>query len=99
MARQDDAKIIQRVLGGETNAYAELLERYGAKVYGLVVRLVGIEAEAEELTQDAFVQAYTHLSVEGETQNRIYMLQYTGDRAMTAHDGKVTIVIKIKPDK
>ena len=35
------------------------------------------------------------LSVEGEAQNRIYMLQYTADRAMKARDGKVTIVIKI----
>ena len=62
MASKDDARIIQRVLGGETEAFAELLERYGAQVYGLVARLVGIEAEAEELTQDAFVRAYTHLS-------------------------------------
>ena len=35
------------------------------------------------------------LNVEGETQNRIYMLQYTGEWAMKAHDGKVTIVIKM----
>ncbi len=39
------------------------------------------------------------LNVEGEAQNRIYMLQYTGDRAMNARDGKVTIVIKIKTKK
>ena len=35
------------------------------------------------------------LSVEGEAQNRIYMLQYTADWAMKARDGKVTIVIKM----
>jgi len=36
------------------------------------------------------------LAVEGERQNRIYMLQYTGNRPMQAHDGKVTIVVRIK---
>ncbi len=79
MARKDDAKLIQRVLGGETDAYAELLERYGAKVYGLVVRLVGIEAEAEELTQDAFVQAYTHLAdfrAEADFATWLYRIAY-----------------------
>jgi len=36
------------------------------------------------------------LAVEGERQNRIYMLQYTGNRPMQATDGKVTIVIRMK---
>lgn len=36
------------------------------------------------------------LAVEGEQRNRIYMLQYTGQRPMQAHDGKVTIVIRMK---
>lgn len=61
MAKTDDARVIQQVVGGDTNAFAQLLERYGAKVYGLMVRLVGDDAEAEDLVQETFVQAYTHL--------------------------------------
>lgn len=79
MARKDDAKIIRQVLGGETQAFAELLERYGAKVYGLVVRLVGTDAEAEELTQDTFVQAYTHLAdfrAEADFATWLYRIAY-----------------------
>ncbi|MBO4487422.1 MAG: DUF5024 domain-containing protein [Bacteroidaceae bacterium] len=36
------------------------------------------------------------LAIEGARQDRIYMLQYTGSRPMQGHDGKVTIVIKMK---
>ena len=62
MAQKDDVSIIIRqVLSGDTEAFSLLLERYGGKVYGLVMRLVADELEAEELTQEAFVQAYIHL--------------------------------------
>ena len=36
------------------------------------------------------------LAVEGERQDRIYMLQYTGKGPMQGRDGKVTVVIKMK---
>jgi DNA-directed RNA polymerase specialized sigma24 family protein len=38
------------------------MERYGSKVYGLAARLVGNDLEAEETTQETFIQAFTHLS-------------------------------------
>lgn len=36
------------------------------------------------------------LAVEGESRDRIYMLQYTGKRPMQGRDGKVTVVMKVK---
>lgn len=36
------------------------------------------------------------LAIDGERQKRVYMLQYTGERAMQGRDGKVTIVIRLK---
>ena len=36
------------------------------------------------------------LAVDGERQNRVYMLQYTGDHPMRATDGKVTVVVRMK---
>lgn len=39
------------------------------------------------------------LAVEGKKQDRIYMLQYTGKQPMQGHDGKVTVVIKMKNKK
>lgn len=79
MVRKDDARIIQRVLEGETEAFADLLGRFEAKVYSLVARLVGIEAEAEEVTQDVFVQTYTHLAdfrAEADFSSWLYRIAY-----------------------
>jgi len=39
------------------------------------------------------------LAVEGKQQDHIYMLQYTGKQPMQGHDGKVTIVIKMKNER
>lgn len=61
MAQKDVATIIERVLGGEREAFALLVERFGDKVYGLAIRLLAGDADAEEVTQETFVQAYTHL--------------------------------------
>ena len=79
MARKDDARVIQQVVDGDVNAFAHLLERYEAKVYGLVVRLVGNEAEAEDLVQETFVQAYTRLSTyreEADFGSWLYRIAY-----------------------
>ncbi len=39
------------------------------------------------------------LAVEGESRDRIYMLQYTGKRPMQGRDGKVTVVMKVKKEQ
>ena len=45
---------------------------------------------------DANDQHTLLLAVEGDRQDRIYMLQYKGKQPMQGSDGKVTVVIKIK---
>ena len=62
MTKRDDAYIIQKVIDGDTEAFARLVDRHGDKIYGLVIRLLADEAEAEEVTQETFVQAFTHLA-------------------------------------
>lgn len=57
-----DEDIIQRVLDGDTAAFSLIVERYQASTYALVARLMPTDADAEEVTQDAFVRAYSHLS-------------------------------------
>lgn len=39
------------------------------------------------------------LAVEGDRQDRIYMLQYTGKQPLQGKDGKVTVVIRMKNNK
>ena len=60
-ARQETA-IVERVLGGERDAYALLVERYNGSLFRYLVRMAGQPAEAEDLAQEAFLRAYLSLA-------------------------------------
>ncbi|MCA9254897.1 MAG: sigma-70 family RNA polymerase sigma factor [Phycisphaerales bacterium] len=47
---------------GDTAAYAELVEAYQDRIYGLCLRMCGNASDAEDLAQEAFVRAYHSLS-------------------------------------
>ena len=57
-----DNEIISRVLKGEQNAYAELVNRYQAYVFTLVLRMIKTREDAEEVAQDVFIKAYRSLA-------------------------------------
>jgi len=57
-----DNEIISRVLQGEQNAYAELVNRYQGYVFTLVLRIIKSREDAEEVAQDVFVKAYRSLA-------------------------------------
>lgn len=61
MALYDDIYYIQRILAGETDCFACLVDRYGRAVYSLVVKIVGNREDAEELCQDVFVKVFRSL--------------------------------------
>lgn len=56
-----DADVVRDVRRGHREAFAHLVERYQGRLFGLVVMMVRNRPAAEEVTQDAFVRAYTHL--------------------------------------
>jgi RNA polymerase sigma-70 factor (ECF subfamily) len=53
-----DPELVARVLGGDLDAYATLVDRHRDFVYSIVLRIVGNTADAEDLTQDAFVKTF-----------------------------------------
>lgn len=60
-ADADDLEAIRAVLSGETNAFRHLVDKYSASIFNLAYRMTGNAADAEELAQDAFLQAYARL--------------------------------------
>lgn len=56
-----DALLIQRTLGGDTRAYAVLVERYRGRAARYALRMLGDPDDAEEALQDAFLRAYRSL--------------------------------------
>jgi len=57
-----DNEIISKVLGGDYNAYADLVTRYQAYVFTLVLRMIKSREDAEEVAQDIFIKAYRSLA-------------------------------------
>jgi RNA polymerase sigma-70 factor, ECF subfamily len=60
VSRTDDEEIIEKVLGGDIDAFEVLLRRYRPLVFGIVLKHVPRD-RGEEVAQDVFVRAYQSL--------------------------------------
>lgn len=54
----NEENIVKRVQTGDAEAFSELYEEYFDKVYRYVVLKVGRGADAEDITQQAFIKAF-----------------------------------------
>ena len=57
-----DAALVELVLADDQDAFAVLVERYKDAVQNLAYRMLSNAAEAEDVTQETFVRAYTQLA-------------------------------------
>jgi RNA polymerase sigma factor (sigma-70 family) len=57
-----DAALVELVLNGDQDVFAVLVERYKDAVQNLAYRMLGNTTEAEDVTQETFVRAYTQLA-------------------------------------
>ncbi|MEQ9620326.1 MAG: RNA polymerase sigma factor [Deltaproteobacteria bacterium] len=62
MSEITDEEVVKRVLAGEVALFEILMRRYNQRLYRVARSIVGDASEAEDVMQDAYVQAYTHLS-------------------------------------
>ena len=53
--------LIDRILGGDREAYSALVDRYKSYAYTIALKIVLNRPEAEEIAQDAFVKAFQYL--------------------------------------
>lgn len=63
----NDHSVVQAVLGGNKDAYGALVRAHSAAVFRVAVRIVGNEADAEEVVQETFLRGYQRL---GSFQHR-----------------------------
>ena len=82
--RNNDAKLIQRVLAGDDTAFAELVKKYQKPVHALAWRKVGDFHVAEEITQDTFLKAYQKLATLKEPQSFVSWLYVIATRRCIA---------------
>lgn len=61
MKQLSEKEIIEKVRGGDVNAFEELVLRYEGTVYSLALRMVSNREDAADMTQEAFIKAYNSL--------------------------------------
>ena len=57
-----DSELVERVRGGDTALFEILMRRHNQRVYRVARAVVKDEAEAEDVMQQAYVNAFTHLA-------------------------------------
>jgi RNA polymerase sigma-70 factor (ECF subfamily) len=80
-----DRELIERTLAGDGGAFALLVERFQRKIYRVAYAIVRDDMEADTITQDTFIQAYTHLGrFEGRSELETWLTRIAINRSRDA---------------
>lgn len=60
-AASSDVELVDRYLSGDAGAFMEIVRRYRSMVYKLAIKITGNPDDAEDATQDAFLNLSTKL--------------------------------------
>ncbi len=62
LSGEDERKVIERVKAGHTDEFRALVLAHQNQIFAVIMRSIGDESVAQELTQDVFVRAFRALS-------------------------------------
>src|SRR5436305_5946018 len=57
----DESSLVARAREGDDTAYNELINRYERKIFRLAKHITQNDEDAEDVLQEAFLKAYSHL--------------------------------------
>ena len=59
--KRADLELIRLSVSGDETAYEELINRYNGRIFNIVYKMTNNYQEAEDITQEAFINAYKGL--------------------------------------
>ena len=78
MEKTEELAVIRRVLAGQAEAFEQLVRENQSNVYHLALKMVKNEADALDISQDAFFKAYTSLaSFRGSCRFSVWLYRLT----------------------
>jgi RNA polymerase sigma-70 factor, ECF subfamily len=78
-----DVELVRRAQNGDGSAFAELVSRHQRQLYRLALRMTGSEADAQEVLQEAFLNAYQKLpNFRGEAQFSSWLYRIAANSAL-----------------
>ncbi len=60
--REHEATLVAAILAGDSDRFDELYDRYHNRVFGFALRRVGCAADAEDITQEVFLQVHRSIA-------------------------------------
>lgn len=101
--READLALVERVQSGDREAFGLLVGKYQRKLLRLVMRLVRDPAEAEDVTQEAFIKAYRALpNFRGESAFYTWLYRIgvnTAKNWLVAHGRRMPTMSEIAVDE
>ena len=74
MTREEEIRIVQKVIRGDVNAFEKLVLEYEKSVYNIALRMTGNSEDASDMTQEAFIKAYNSLqSFRGDSKFSVWL--------------------------
>ena len=67
-----ETEIITALKGGDKNAIGTVYDRYGAALYGVVLRIVQSPEVAEEVVQDVFLKIFRNIASYDDNKGKFY---------------------------
>jgi RNA polymerase sigma factor (sigma-70 family) len=61
-SRAEDSRLIHAALNGDPSAYKRLMKKYHDAIYNFIYRMVHDKHQVEDLTQEAFIKAFSSLA-------------------------------------
>jgi RNA polymerase sigma-70 factor (ECF subfamily) len=78
-----DRELVEKAQKGDGAAFATLVERHQRQLYRLALRMTGSEADAQEVLQEAFLNAYQKLPLfRGEAQFSSWLYRIAANSAL-----------------
>src|ERR671922_377918 len=78
-----DVELVRLAQKGDGEAFAELVARHQRQLYRLALRMTGSEADAQEVLQEAFLNAYQKLpNFRGEAQFSSWLYRIAANSAL-----------------
>jgi RNA polymerase sigma-70 factor (ECF subfamily) len=78
-----DVELVRKAQAGDAAAFAELVGRHQRQLYRLALRMTGSEADAQEVLQEAFLNAYQKLpNFRGEAQFSSWLYRIAANSAL-----------------
>ena len=83
ISMQSDAGVTQALAGEQMSGFDELYSKHYRRVYSICLRMTGNVAEAEDLTQEVFIQLHRKLgSFRGESAFTTWLHRLTVNQVL-----------------